>query len=461
MKLVIFPIIEKRGNILFKDGEVIVFILENFLLNVFFIMFPLIFYQFSLQDHFKQKTFRNNVLTYFIFAVPTILCMIFPVSKHDGMLYDLRYIPLILLNLYGHSALSFILVLTIVGIRFTLGGIGAFYCLMSVGIIFIFALYLKNGFHSSSLTKKIALASLLCFCGKGVSMVVHIAINPYFDLMNFLFIYGLQGFIMGLTVYIIESIRRSVQLSKDLIESEKMKVASVISASVAHEIRNPLTSVRGFIQLLSSPSQLPEEKKTLYGQVCLEELDRAEQIINDYLSLSKPQYENNEVLNIKDEVQYVCNVLNSYANLKGVEIQDQLNLHSYVMGDRQKFRQCMINIMKNGIEAMNEGGILRISAINRNGHAILSISDSGPGMTASQIERLGKPYFSTKEKGTGLGTMVSFNIIKNMKGAINVYSQIGSGTTFEITLPLVQLSELNLQPFFSPKRPREQEAVRK
>jgi two-component system sporulation sensor kinase B len=251
--------------------------------------------------------------------------------------------------------------------------------------------------------------------------------------------YIVQSLFMGLAVYIIESIRRNADLKKELIFSEKMNIASVISASVAHEIRNPLTSVRGFIQLLTQ-TELNPEKKQMYGEICLEEIDRAEQIINDYLSLAKPYPEVEEKLDLGEEIQYICNVLTSLANLTGAEVEIKYDINLFVLGDRQKLRQSIINIAKNGIEAMeNKRGILKIEAYRRNNEVILSISDTGIGMTIDQINRLGVPYFSNKNKGTGLGMMVSFSFIKGMLGKINVKSELGKGTVFDISFPIIKV----------------------
>ena len=104
----------------------------------------------------------------------------------------------------------------------------------------------------------------------------------------------------------------------------------------------------------------------------------------------------------------------------------------YVKGERKKFQQCLINILKNGIESMNNNGILTI----RQSPYQIDIQDEGIGMTQEQINRLGEPYFTTKEKGTGLGMMVSFSIIKGMGGNITVESNPEKGTCFSIKLPI-------------------------
>jgi two-component system sporulation sensor kinase B len=250
--------------------------------------------------------------------------------------------------------------------------------------------------------------------------------------------YLLQGLIVGLCVYLIEFLNRYFHMQEEVMKSEKTKMVSEMAASVAHEIRNPLTTVRGFIQLFGA-DELDKEKKAFYQKICLEELDRAQLIITDYLSLAKPDPEIIENININDEISYLSNVLLTYANYNNIQIHGTLpEDHTLrIIGDRYKFRQALINIGKNAIEALHDGGILEIKASRVNDHAVIIISDTGIGMTAEQIRRLGTPYYSTKEKGTGLGTMVSFGIIKKMNGKIEIQSELGKGTEYKLIFPRV------------------------
>jgi two-component system sporulation sensor kinase B len=225
-------------------------------------------------------------------------------------------------------------------------------------------------------------------------------------------------------------------MQEEVIKSEKIIIVSEMAAAVAHEIRNPLTVVRGFIQLLGT-EELDKDKKNYYQKICLEELDRAQLIISDYLSLAKPDPEIIESINVNDEISYLSNVLLTFANYNNIQIIVALSEDSplLIVGDRYKFRQALINIGKNAIEAMNNGGILEIKTNKINDHILMVISDTGIGMTSEQIKRLGIPYYSTKEKGTGLGTMVSFGIIKKMNGKIEIKSELGRGTEYKLIFP--------------------------
>lgn len=410
--------------------------LSKFLLNIFFIMFPLIFYQFPVDEKMNERKILKNVVIFSVFFTPMILCMLFPPVEVNDFLFDLRIIPLILGCFYGNSVTSVLLFISLIGARFMIGGPGAYLNLISTTVSFIVIIALSKKYYSFRLIHKILLASILSFVCKMIGISGLLIIDSDYRLGSAYIFYIVQSLFMALAVYIIESIRRNSELKKELLFSEKMNIASVISASVAHEIRNPLTSVRGFIQLLTR-TELNPEKKQMYGEICLEEIDRAEQIINEYLSLAKPHPQVEEKLDVATEIQYVCNILTSLANLTGVEIELKHDNNLFVLGDRQKLRQSIINIAKNSIEAMGDkSGVLKIEAYRRNNEVIISISDTGIGMTIEQINRLGVPYFSNKEKGTGLGMMVSFSFINSMLGKIKVKSELGKGTVFDISFPL-------------------------
>ncbi|OMP68343.1 hypothetical protein BTO28_02440 [Domibacillus epiphyticus] len=113
----------------------------------------------------------------------------------------------------------------------------------------------------------------------------------------------------------------------------------------------------------------------------------------------------------------------------------------YISGEAAKLHQCLINVIKNGIEAMPEGGQLSVSLKKTGSKAVLSVTDSGTGMSEEQRERLGTPYYTTKDKGTGLGTMVVYSIVRAMGGEIKVKSEENKGTSFTIVLPIAQNSQ--------------------
>jgi two-component system, sporulation sensor kinase B len=235
-------------------------------------------------------------------------------------------------------------------------------------------------------------------------------------------------------VYLIENMNEQIEMKQELIRTEKMNVVSQLAASVAHEIRNPMTSVRGFMQLMQKENLTKEQH--LYISISIEELDRAQEIINQYLALAKPQTDQYEAIDLTSVIQQSIDVMHSYAILNSIHISQQVESSLEIEGLKLEIQQVLINIIKNAIEAIKSEGEIWISAAkNSNGFVSIQIKDNGVGMTENQMKKLGSPYYSTKEKGTGLGLTVCHQIVKQMGGQIMIKSELNKGTCFTINLP--------------------------
>ncbi len=157
----------------------------------------------------------------------------------------------------------------------------------------------------------------------------------------------------------------------------------------------------------------------------------------EFLALTKPELETVKIVNLSQELDYVTNLMKPYAKTNSVKISvEKQEEDCHILGEQQKIRQCFINIVKNAIEAMDNGGDLQLKAQKNFNKIIIDIIDNGVGMTTQEINQLGTPYFTTKEEGTGLGMMIVFNMIKKMKGEIEIKSQKGKGTQFTISFSI-------------------------
>jgi two-component system sporulation sensor kinase B len=411
---------------------------KDFLINIFFILSPLVFYPYIYK--IKSRTLLYRFYLYILFSFAILIIMSFPIQI-NGVIYDFRSIPLTVGSLYGGIQVSILLFLTVALYRCFLGSPHEFLYAISLIPSLVMVIYSLRRYSLLKLHQKVILSVILCTFIKLLTFAMFLSLTQQIELLiskplSTLETYLLQGLIVGLCVYFIEFLNNHFDMQDEVIESEKTKIVSGMAASVAHEIRNPLTTVRGFIQLFGIEN-LDKHKREFYQKICLEELDRAELIITDYLSLAKPDPEIIEKININDEISYLSNVLQTYANYNNIQINGIISEESVlcIVGDKYKFRQSLINIGKNAIEAMGSNGILEVKASKHNENIVLIISDNGIGMTAAQVNRLGTPYYSTKEKGTGLGTMISFGIIKKMNGKIDIKSELGKGTEYKITFP--------------------------
>lgn len=233
-----------------------------------------------------------------------------------------------------------------------------------------------------------------------------------------------------------ENIMEKSKLHRELQRAEKMNAIGQLAASVAHEIRNPMTVVKGFLQIFLAKEQMSGEER-MYLRLMIDEMNRAETIINDYLSLAKPDLEHTESIQGNELAEKVMDLMNSYAMMsKNITIEIPLLERVAVKGNKGELQQVLINILKNGIEAMKDGGTLSLSFFREGDFGVFKVTDTGIGMSQEEIKRLGTAFYSLKEKGTGMGLTVCYQIVERMKGRIEVESEKGVGTTFKIYIPV-------------------------
>jgi PAS domain S-box-containing protein len=246
---------------------------------------------------------------------------------------------------------------------------------------------------------------------------------------------GTLEVIVGIT----EDITKIIEREELLTRSEKLSTVGQLAAGIAHEIRNPLTSIKGFLQIIQSDGTVP----STYTSIMLDELDRIESIINEFLFLAKPQQEIKfEVQPFKPILEQVIGLMQGEANLKGIEIIVDLNDISLlkVRGNANHLKQVFVNLIKNAMEAIQAKGKIRIigHANKEDSNIKVLVIDDGPGITKERLKKLGEPFYSTKEKGTGLGLMITRKLLEDHEGELLFESEIGKGTTVFVKLPFIE-----------------------
>ncbi|MED4531837.1 EAL domain-containing protein [Metabacillus fastidiosus] len=217
-----------------------------------------------------------------------------------------------------------------------------------------------------------------------------------------------------------------------LFKAEKLAVVGELAAGVAHEIRNPLTSIKGFIQLLQQGMIKKEFFEIIFGEFL-----SIEEILKEFINLAKPQEIQLEKLCLKAVLQDVEILLKSEQSLKNVQIlQEYKQELPQIMCDRNQIKQVFIHIVKNSIEAIPDRGYVKIQGSVEKENILIKIIDNGVGMSKERIKRLGEPFYSNKEKGTGLGLMLCFRIVQQHNGTIRVESKENHGTAVEVRLPI-------------------------
>ena len=215
---------------------------------------------------------------------------------------------------------------------------------------------------------------------------------------------------------------------------ENLKTTSELAASVGHEIRNPMTSIRGFLQMMQKKSEYNQHKT--FFDLMIEELDRANTIITEYLLLARSKPTKPTAENLNDLINRIMPLLKTSVTIINQDITTDLNDIPKFLMNGKEIRQLILNLVRNALESMPNGGEVKIATKLENENTVLlSISDQGAGIPPELIKKIGTPFFTTKENGTGLGLAICYNIALKHNATININSS-ENGTTFYIRFQL-------------------------
>lgn len=244
------------------------------------------------------------------------------------------------------------------------------------------------------------------------------------------------------TIIVFKNITHIKQIELRLARSEKLKAIGELAAGTAHEIRNPLTTVRGFVQIISNKiNKMGINEFNSHVQLVLHEIDRVNKIISSFLNLAKPQKKKVELLNLNDLLNDVMFLLENEALRKEINISLIIDeAIPPIKGDRDELEQVFLNIVNNAFQAMPAHSCFTIKAFMSNdmSNVIIDFIDTGEGIPEELLSKIFDPFFSTKPEGTGLGLAISNRIINDHHGELKVHSRVGEGTTFTIVLPCTQ-----------------------
>lgn len=393
----------------------------------------------------SKRYWSHQAIFIILLIISLILCFIFTYRIEGiNVVFDLRKIPFIVGSLYmgfGPFLAAFImLVRGFFGIDYGFWMTVLYYGGLAILFWRISSWFLKQS-PKQRVLFSIGVTFLFSFAQTftmGIWHLPHSSTEVWFAYLV------IQPIGVGIISYIIEEIIMTIQLRQRTMKSKRLEAVERMGAAISHEIRNPLTAAIGFVQLLQNDS-ISKENYTQYLSIIKNELKSAERVIQDYLNFSNPEIKSMEPLLLQEELEQVVQLLQPLAKRNSVKIVSLFSPGEEIEGEKQKFHQCLVNIMKNAIEAMPKGGILTVETESTQTTVSILIKDTGSGMTLEQVTRLGEPYYSTKgSKGTGLGITVVFSIVRAMNGTIHVESKIGEGTTFKFTFP--SLTPIFLEP---------------
>jgi two-component system, NtrC family, sensor kinase len=231
-------------------------------------------------------------------------------------------------------------------------------------------------------------------------------------------------------------VRKIEESQNALLQAEKMAAAGRLSASIAHEVNNPLQSVQNCMHL-AGRDDLPPEKRKEYFEMARLELERLSITVQRMLDFYRPGVTKPEKVHLSELLNYVVNLTHKQLTERGIQVKTELPANlPQVMAVSSQIQQVFINLILNSYDAMAKGGILRITGRAVNNGVEILFQDSGPGVTREKESRIFEPFFSTKDGGTGLGLTVSYNIITAHQGNLELLLNHGKGACFRVFLPI-------------------------
>lgn len=407
---------------------------EKLLLQVLIVLSPTFIYG-LFPDKFR--TAKSPLFHGILQGSGALICILFA-SFHHGVYWDLRYIPLMIAFLYGGPISGIIVVAIIIGMRICMLDQGYVWFGNVVAVVLSIAFYALSKKLADSEPKRRVQFTL------GTIGILQLIVIGMFSVKILLQQHTLAGALdrfyllaytnailfiaFAVTIALNEAIIEREVMRIQLLRAEKLQTLGELAASIAHEVRNPLTVVRGFLQL-------NQRRNTMDNiPLMLDELKRAELIISDYLNFSKPQLNETELLDLSALLTDSMKLLQPLTSIKGLTFESSLEDHIVVETDRIQLQQAFVNILKNAIEATSPDGLITVVLKKMKDKAHIVITDTGKGMSAEQLSRLGTFFYTTKDVGTGLGLAVTFRIIEMMNGKITFKSKEKVGTEVIVEL---------------------------
>ncbi|MFD0674512.1 nitrogen regulation protein NR(II) [Cohnella sp. GCM10027633] len=238
---------------------------------------------------------------------------------------------------------------------------------------------------------------------------------------------------------IFRDVSHQIALEEQIRQSDRLKTIGQIAAGTAHEIRNPLTAMKGFMQLLNKTlAERSMGREQEYVNIVLSEIERVNELVGEFLLLSKPREAKYASVRIGKVVQEILPMISNEALLHNVTVRHEPNVGlPSIVADKELLKQVFLNLGKNAIEAMHGGGTLTIREYGdpkRPDRLAVEVRDTGAGIPAEVLEKVFEPFYTTKQQGTGLGLSICQRIVHDLGGRIEATSD-GGGTTFTVWLP--------------------------
>ncbi|OHB27996.1 MAG: histidine kinase [Desulfuromonadaceae bacterium GWC2_58_13] len=226
-----------------------------------------------------------------------------------------------------------------------------------------------------------------------------------------------------------------LEIEEQLRRADRLSALGELSAGLAHEIRNPLGSIRGTAEILKDGID-PADKRYEFAQILIKEVDRLNRVVQDFLDFSRPAAARRESFDVLEVLRDVLTLTRQPTQKNQVRVVFEGEGALKVPGDREQLKQAFLNLVLNALQAMPAGGTLTVSAGAEAGEAQIRFADTGQGIPEESLDRIFNPFFTTRSEGTGLGLAITHRIVQGHGGRIEVESRPGEGAIFTLHLPL-------------------------
>ena len=408
---------------------------DNYLFVLLLTVVPIFIYYYYFH---KLKRKNESLLVAIYCSAILILSMTFPLEIAPGHIYDLRTIPWLVAFFYGGLPAGLFTTVAMGIYRYMIGYNEGLIVMIIIVLFTLPILYftIKKFKQAKSYLAKIMIICLTAIFSISIDLIATSFFTEEIKLTFVIYLYLSHMVTLIISIYLIESLSYQERKKVQRQQTERIRLIGEMAASVAHEIRNPLTVVKGYTHLLKESSNITGKQQEMLSLMS-SELVRAENIINDYLSLARSKEGTLERIDLGNLLKKVEELMSPYALLNNVKIYNQVQTPCMIEAEQDKILQLFINMVKNAIEAIECTGEVVITEKLTENYIRINIMDNGKGMSEEELNRLGTPFYSTKTQGTGIGTMVCFNIIHHVNGKIKIKSKVNKGTTCSVYLPIV------------------------
>lgn len=255
--------------------------------------------------------------------------------------------------------------------------------------------------------------------------IINLTISPLIDIA------GMNTGFIG----IFHDLTQFKKMEAEIKQKERLAAIGELSANIAHEIRNPLASLKGSVEMLRE-NRVTDEHKERLMEIALKEMERLNKVITDFLAYSRPTAIKPSMFDLNVVLDNTLELLKNTAPIRNnIFIKKDFNGALPVNADQQKLQQVFWNLGMNAIEAMTEGGELLVTTKRENNFVEVVFKDTGVGISKEDMGKIFYPFFTTKDKGTGLGLAIAYRVIEEHKGEINIVSNRGEGTICRVVIP--------------------------